>query len=35
VSWPGAVVGLLYGAASGGAMGWSLARVYNRLARTR
>ena len=35
VTWPGALVGLLYGAAIGGAMGWSLARIYNRLARTR
>lgn len=35
VTWPGAVVGLLYGAAIGGAAGWSLARVYNRLARVR
>lgn len=33
VTWPGAVVGLLYGAAIGGAAGWSLARIYNRLAR--
>ena len=35
VSWPGSIVGLLYGAAIGGAMGWSLARIYNRLARRR
>ena len=35
VTWPGAVVGLLYGAASGAAMGRTLARVYNRLARRR
>lgn len=33
VTWPGAVVGLLYGAAIGGVAGWSLARIYNRLAR--
>lgn len=33
VTWPGAVIGLLYGAAIGGAGGWSLARIYNRLAR--
>lgn len=33
VTWPGAIVGLLYGAAIGGAAGWSLARIYNRLAR--
>ena len=35
VTWPGAVVGLLYGALIGVAMGWTLARVYNRLARRR
>lgn len=35
VSWPGALLGLAYGAAIGGAMGWSLARIYNRLARGR
>jgi uncharacterized membrane protein YccC len=35
VTWPGAVVALLYGAAIGGAAGWSLARIYNRLARGR
>ncbi|HEY7471298.1 MAG TPA: hypothetical protein VIE68_03035 [Gemmatimonadota bacterium] len=35
VSWPGSFVGLAYGAVIGGAMGWSLARIYNRLARTR
>ena len=35
VTWPGAAVGLLYGAAIGAAMGWTLARVYNRLARRR
>ena len=35
VTWPGAVVGLLYGTAIGAAMGWTLARVYNRLARRR
>ena len=35
VTWPGALLGLVYGAAIGGAMGWSLARIYNRLARGR
>ena len=35
VTWPGAVVGLLYGVGIGAAMGWTLARVYNRLARRR
>lgn len=33
VTWPGAVVGLLYGAAIGAVAGWSLAWIYNRLAR--
>lgn len=35
VSWPGAFVGLVYGAVIAGAMGWTLARIYNRLARIR
>ena len=35
VSWPGSIVGLVYGTVIGGAMGWSLARIYNRLARGR
>jgi hypothetical protein len=35
VTWAGSLVGLLYGAAIGGAAGWSLARIYNRLARGR
>jgi hypothetical protein len=35
VTWPGALLGLLYGAAIGGVAGWSLARIYNRLARGR
>ena len=35
VTWPGAFVGLVYGAAIGALAGWSLARVYNRLARAR
>ena len=35
VSWPGSIVGLVYGAAIGGAMGWSLARIYNSLSRAR
>ena len=32
VTWPGAFVGLLYGTAVGGVLGWSIAWVYNRLA---
>lgn len=35
VTWPGAFLGLAYGTAIGGAAGWLLARVYNRLARGR
>ena len=35
VTWTGAFVGLVYGAAIGALAGWSLARVYNRLARAR
>lgn len=35
VTWPGAFLGLAYGAAIGGGTGWLLARVYNRLARGR
>lgn len=35
VTWPGAFLGLIYGAAIGGAGGWLLARIYNRLARGR
>ena len=33
VTWPGAVIGLLYGAVISGVAGWCLARIYNRLAR--
>ncbi|MDO9117011.1 MAG: hypothetical protein Q7U39_03575 [Nitrospira sp.] len=29
VSWPGAFVGLLYGAITGGAIGWLVGRIYN------
>lgn len=35
VSWWGAVVGLAYGALTGGIVGWSLAWTYNRLAQRR
>lgn len=31
VSWPGAVIGLGYGVVLGGAAGWCVARVYNRV----
>jgi hypothetical protein len=33
VTWPGSVIGLLYGAAIGAVTGWALASIYNRLAR--
>ncbi len=35
VTWPGAFMGAGYGAALGAVAGWSLARIYNRLARRR
>ena len=35
VSWPGSILGLLYGAIVGGVIGYSLAWIYNRLARPR
>lgn len=31
VSWPGALLGFLYGAAAGALLGWTIAAVYNRL----
>lgn len=33
VTWPGALIGLLYGAVVGGIAGWTLALLYNRLVR--
>ena len=29
VTWPGAFVGLLYGAMTGGVVGWAIGRIYN------
>ena len=29
VTWPGAFIGLLYGAVTGGLIGWVIARIYN------
>lgn len=29
VTWPGAFVGLLYGAMTGGGVGWVIGRIYN------
>jgi hypothetical protein len=31
VTWLGAFVGLLYGALTGGVVGWAIARIYNRV----
>lgn len=31
VTWPGSFVGLLYGAAVGGLVGWAIGRIYNRI----
>lgn len=31
VTWPGALLGLLYGAAIGGLVGWTTAWIYNRV----
>jgi hypothetical protein len=35
VTWTGALLGLVYGALTGGVMGWAIASIYNRLARNR
>lgn len=32
VTWPGAFLGLIYGAVLGGLLGWSVAQIYNRMA---
>jgi hypothetical protein len=32
VTWPGAVLGFVYGALAGGALGFALASIYNRVA---
>lgn len=29
VTWPGAFVGFLYGAMTGGVVGWAIGRIYN------
>ncbi len=29
VTWPGAFVGLLYGAMTGGVVGWAIGQIYN------
>jgi hypothetical protein len=35
VTWPGALVGLGYGAVTGGIVGWVIGRIYNSLVSTR
>ena len=35
VTWAGSIVGLLYGAFTGGIIGWAIASIYNWLAKTR
>ena len=35
VTWPGAIIGFLYGAAIGGAIGWLTAWIYNRVVELR
>ncbi len=31
VTWPGSIVGFFYGAIGGGAIGWSIGTIYNRV----
>lgn len=35
VTWPGAFVGLVYGALAGAAAGWAIGEIYNRIAAAR
>jgi len=35
VTWPGAFLGFFYGALIGGALGWSVAQIYNRVSEYR
>jgi hypothetical protein len=35
VTWPGAFVGFLYGAITGGVFGWTIGRVYNEVVNVR
>lgn len=35
VSWAGSVLGFIYGALTGGVLGWSIAMLYNRIAARR
>ena len=31
VTWPGSVIGLLYGALTGGVLGWTIGFIYNKV----
>ncbi len=31
VTWPGALVGLVYGAITGGVVGWAVGTIYNKV----
>jgi len=35
VTWKGSVVGLFYGALTGGAVGWTISKIYNEVVRIR
>lgn len=35
VTWPGAFIGLLYGALTGGIVGWAVGAIYNRVVKMR
>ena len=35
VTWPGALVGLVYGAITGGVVGWAIGRIYNKVVNIR
>ena len=35
VTWPGAFVGLLYGVLTGGAIGWTIGTIYNKVVNLR
>jgi hypothetical protein len=35
VTWPGAFIGLLYGALTGGVVGWAVSVIYNKVATLR
>jgi hypothetical protein len=35
VTWKGSVIGLFYGAVTGGAVGWAISKIYNEVVRIR